>query len=1305
MTQKNRRMLSSILGVLVLILAAGIAWAQSGSQGTIVVTVQDVSGGVVQDANLELVDLATNDTRKAKTRSEGNYTFVDLPIGVYKLTVAKPGYSTTLLESIIVHAAQTTSAQVALQVGAASETVAVVASATPLLDETSNSIGSVIDLKWIEDLPMIGRDLTALAKLTPGYAGNVTGGTGVWNGQPFADQGSNIDGVVGEPTRGKYTGAATPAASPRVENIEEMSVVTDQLDLDQGFGLSTMQINFVTRAGTNQYHGRVFEDARNSGLFANTYAHNVSGQRRTKVIYNDFGGSVGGPVLHDKLFFFAGFSSRRVPGGNDTSNNYLTSALQGGDFTYTGTDVDKSGNAVVHTVNLFTLAGQYNAVNNTSLPTKMNSAVSGEISAINTSLSSGSTSTTSDPNIGMVTWAAPAPNIYYYPAARLDYTLSEKVRMNLVWNMTNQTQKGAYTPDFPGSGFSGQGGSYHTRDYTAGYGLDVTLTPNLVNQFKVGYLYNVHQYAVDAKPYYDTEPTVYWDLTSYAFSPNSGNMSGQIYTLPTTNYYPVLNVSDSINWQKGAHSFKFGFSGYREQDHYWNPPAGMANQYLGMATGDPAANAFSAGTLPNSSSSTLAEAEAMYAVLAGRISYVGGNYTYSQKTGAYSTKISSYNLDERQTAEGLFFQDSWHALKNLTINYGLRWDFTGDNYDLTGAYHSVSEASIYGPSGVGNLFNPGSLRGTNNPTIDAKQHVYAPWNVSPQPAVGLAWNPKDLDGLAGKLLGEGKTVFRASFNLRRYTMPQQYYWDNASDYAAFFYQDFYLEPNTTGEAGTYTPGSLSLGDTLPAFGLSPATYVKSESLADFTFINSPGVVGIDPHIKQPYTESWNFGVERQFGHSALEIRYNGNRSIHQWLALNPNEVNIFENGFLTEFKKAQQNLTAYEAANPNCGQDGYPVCSFADNGLAGQSALPIMNAAFAGESSLGAGIGLADYANSSFLNYIETGQAGAMAYVLSGVSGTTTYFCNLVGSSFAPCVSNAGYTGAGAGYPTNFFQANPYAAGSSTSYMTAAGYTNYNSLQVDYRMQQWKGIAMDANYTFGKTLGVGSTRSWTGSADNLMTLRNIGKGYGPTPYDIRQVLHVNGTYDLPIGRGKAFLNTNGIASRVLGNWTVGSILTFQSGAAQQIYGGNATYNDYADGGITLTGVTRRQLQKAVGVHRVPGTTYATLLDSKYLNSTSGGAANTKYISANTTPGTIGDVLFLYGPHAFYHDLSLSKVFPIREKINFKLQSEFLNVWNHPVFGSTPSSFGNGSNVQSSSFAIGSVTNNPRWIEIRANVEF
>jgi hypothetical protein len=1285
MVRRDYRSLMFLVAGIVCVLCLTMASAngQSGSQGTVQITVTDSSGAIVPGATLELVELGSQDIRTAQTESRGTYSFVNLEIGTYQLTVSKQGYAKKVFQSLVVQAGQTTSIQATLTIGQVNQAVEVTATSTPVLETSSNAIGLVVDMKQIEDLPLQGRDLTAFSQLVAGY-------NGTYNGQPVNNQGSNIDGVIGSSSRMKFTGNVEPAVQPRIESIAEMTVQSDQLDLNSGFGQASMQVNFVSRRGSNQFHGRVYDDFRNSGLNANSWGNDAVGLRKNKLILNDFGGSIGGPVLHDKLFFFGTYAMSKQPGSLTAYNDVFTQAAQNGNFTYQGTD------GGVHTVNVLALAKQTNP----SLPSTLNAETAKQFQAINQSLSNGKLAATSDPNFNSLQWTNNSPTTYYFPSARVDYNLSQKVRMYLSWMMTKEVQPTVAPANFPGSSFTSQIAGNKNNNYTASFGLDYIFNQQLVNQFKFGYLYNNSIYAYNSAPLYATEPTVNWGYDPYgAISSNASNtaMSGQQYQTPISTFYPILNASDSVTWQHAGHTLGFGFSWYREQDHYWNPPAGYPFFNLGLATGDPALQAFTASTMPNASNTNLAEAGQLYAILTGRISSANGQYAYDIKAKQYNTgKISEYPLDEVSNATGLFAEDSWKITPTFTLNYGLRWDFVGDQHDVTGAYHSASPSAIYGPSGVGNLFHPGSLQGDMNPQITTRPNAYNAWKVTPQPAIGFAWNPKATDRPWKALLGGDSTVVRGGFSLRRFTEPYQFFVDYASDFFSFYYQNFFLNANNSGTPGTFAPGSVSLGGNIPAFGLSPTAYQVNAPESQFTFQNSTGVNGMNPNIQQPYTESWNLGVQRALGRTrVLEVRYQGNRTIHQWLAINPNEVNVFENGFLTEFKQAQANL----AASGGASFEGIPA------------SLPIFTAAFGGP-------GASDFANAQYIRYLQTGQVGAMANVLSGINGTVPYFCNLVGASFTPCATNAGYTGGGAGYPINFFQANPFAAGAQTGYMVAAGYSNYNAMQVDLRQAAWNGLQFDANYTWSHSLGVSTGNQGYSNyvpAANIFTLRNIAKSYGPSQFDLRNVFHANGTYDLPFGHNRKFLSTNGLEDKVLGGWTVGTIITFQSGSPTQLLGKFNTFNDYCDGGVTLQGVTASQLQRAVGVHRVPGQNFADLIDPKYLASPTGGGANSSYIAPNTTPGTIGDVLFLHGPHAFFEDLSITKAIQIHENVNFRLQSEFLNVWNHPVFGNytsgppnyTAASFDGG--VQDNSFGTGTVTNTNngfgRIIELRANLEF
>jgi hypothetical protein len=1249
------------------------AFSQSGSQGSILLTATDSTGAVVPGAILELVNPGTNSVRKAESETSGTYSFVGMPIGTYNLKVSKQGYATQQLRGIVVEASHTTPVTVILAVGQVSDVVEVTGSSTPVLETSTNALGMVVDMKQIEDLPLQGRDLTSFSQLVAGY-------NGTFNGLPSTDQGNNIDGVVGSPNRMKFTGNTQPAVSPRLESIEQMTVQTDQLDLNAGFGQASTQLNFVSRSGSNRFHGRVYEDFRNAGLNANSWANDVADIRKNSLILNDFGASVGGRILRDKLFFFGSFAMSKQPGSLSASNNFFTPAAQQGNFSYTGTD------GATHTVNVLSLANQ----SNPALPGTINSVVAAQLALINKAVPAGGVTATPDLNFNQLSWNNSSPTTNYFPGGRLDYIMSPKISMYLSTLVTNTSQPTTTAATFPGPDFSNQVAGNSTKNYTVGYGLTFVANPNLINQLKLGYLYNNTKFAYNAAPLYASQPTVFWQ-----FPGANGSMSGQVYQQPVTTFYPILSASDAVTWQHGPHSVSFGASWYREQDHYYNPPVGFNNYDLGLASGDPALQAFTTSSLPGANNAAVAEAAQLYAVLVGRVSNINGTFPYSQQTKQFEHTIGAYNLDELVSSTGLFAEDSWKIRPTLTLNYGLRWDFAVPQHDLTGAYHSASPGDIYGPSGLNNLFQPGNLPGNMNPVLATNARPYDAWLLTPQPAFGFAWNPKITDGPFKTLVGDG-TVIRGGFALRRFTEPGQYFWNNAADYGSFYFQNFFLNANNTGGPGTFAPGSLALGQQVPPLGYAPTSYQATAPESDYTFIGGPGVNGLNPKIQQPYSESWNLGIQRSIGRSrVLEIRYTGNRSIHQWINIDPNEVNIFENGFLTEFKQAQANLSSSVQANPN-----NPNPSF--EGTPGS--LKIMNAAFGGA-------GASDFTNAQFVRYLQTGQAGALANVLSGINGTVPYFCNLVGAGFGPCKNNIGYTGAGAGYPINFFQANPYAAGAQTGYMVASGYSNYNGLQIDFRQGSWKGLQFDANYTWSHSLSMASANNWTG-AFNVFSLRNLRKSYGPSLFDLNQVTHLNGTYDLPLGRGKTFLGNSAIADKVVGGLTVGTIMTFQTGAPFQILGGNNTYNDYGDGGVTLTGVSTSQLQKAVGVHRVPGQGYANFIDPKYL--TPGQGANTAYIAPNTTPGTIGNVIYLHGPHAFFQDLSVSKSIPIHNEIMFRLQSEFLNVWNHPTFaansgGQTPAFYQSNTSVQNSSFGQGYVTNEAngfgRIIELRANIQF
>jgi hypothetical protein len=1254
--------LTTSLAALFLLIPGALKAQSSGNQGTVTVTVQDASGALIPEAKIDLVENRSESPRTAQTDSKGLHSFVNLNIGTYHLTVSHAGYQTKVYQDVLVESSATTTLNVVLPVGQVSETVNVTSQANALLQTSSTEIGTVINSNDIENLPIAGRSISSLTQLTPGYSGT-------WNGLPEPAEGTNVDGAVANNGRTKYQGTINTSISPRIESFEQVSVVTDGLSLANGFGQATMQLNYVSRRGSNRFHGRAYYDFRNSGLNANTWANNVTHTRKAKLIQHDFGASVGGPIFHNKLFFFGTFAMFKQPGTVIATNNVFAPSAVQGNFTYTGTD------KATHTVNVFQLAQQYG----NGLPTTINSGVNTLIQNALTATQGINKGSYADPTIQSIAFNVPGAQTQYYPVARLDYNVNDKVRMYLSWIMNESKPVGSYPAPYPGSLYANQNGNNYTRNFNVNYGIDYIITTKLINQFKFGFLYSKQAFAAGATPNWQTNPVVFFNMTG----DNANKMSGVNYTLPSGYEYPVFSLSDGVTYEKGSHAINFGFQGYREQDHYYNPPVGFPNINFGLVTGDPAQNAFTITgnnpTLPSANSTVQGEAWQLYSILAGRISSVGGSNGYDFATNSYQPH--SFNLDEVALATGVWAQDSWKVLPNLTLNYGLRWDFVVDPHDIKAAYHNAKLDAVYGPTAIGNLFNPGSMGGNLNPAFSLNPRPFHGWYKTPQPQFALNWSPRPEKGSAWEhIFGENATSIRAGFGLRNFTQPYQFYWDAASAQALLYYQSFALTANTSGAPGTYAPGSLSYGQTLPAYAFNPLTFPTTAPLANFTFINGGvPVEGINANIRMPYSESWNFGIQRALAHNTVvEVRYNGNHTVHNWTTYNYNEVNIFENGFLTEFKNAQAN---YQANGKT---------SFSDkNGIH----TPILDAAFANTPSA--------FTNATFLGYLQNGQAGSFARQLAGNNqNTPAYFCALVGSSFGPCKNNANFTGPGAGYPINFFQTNPYAAGANSAYMTDAAYSNYNSLQIDVRQGAWHGLQGDVNYTFAKTLGFGTNNNdYLATLDNFYTLRNPHASYVPQSFDLRHVFHGYGTYDLPFGKNKAFLNSNNLENSIFGGFTLGTVVGYQSGFPFLFTGGYATFNQY-DGGVRLNGTTASDLQSKVGIHYAPGRTTALAFDpSLYSGGAAGGTSNQAILAPNTTPGTIGSVVFLHGPNVFTQNMALSKLIPIKESVAVSLQAEFINVWNHPTWG-TP----NGT-LQSTNFGTSSTSTGARSIELRGNITF
>jgi hypothetical protein len=751
---------------------------------------------------------------------------------------------------------------------------------------------------------------------------------------------------------------------------------------------------------------------------------------------------------------------------------------------------------------------------------------------------------------------------------------------------------------------------------------------------------------------------------------------------------------------RGNHSFKVG-GAYRLTDWHdtsFSGPGGLLGSpayTLGSAAGDPAVNMFTATTIPGIQSNDLGTVNALYALLTGRLTRVLTGRVVDPDTLQYS--VVNFENWTSSKMGGIYGQDTWRLKPNLTLNYGLRWEFAGAPYNHLGIAPFPDYANLLGPST--GLFQPGKLDGVQNPVMTVGKVASKADLVNPAPNVGFAWTPTANRGLLGKLIGnDTKTVIRGGF-ARNYYDEGTNFFSSLPGNNPGQQQSLDLRP---GVAPGFAPGGLTLQSALPPYIAFPAAYTTTFNQADFTFSN--GFSTMKGDLRTPYVQSWNIGIQREIGpRMVVEARYLGNRGSHVWRTYNLNEVNIFENGFLQEFKKAQTNL-AINTANGRTG--------FANNGLPGQSALPIFEAAFGARGSQGPLAAGSGFTNASFITNLQQGTAGSFA---NSLAGNPQYLCRMVGSPFSPC-ARLGYDAPGS-YPMNVFQVNPYAAGQALNLVDDNSYTKYNGLQLQLRRRFDAGFSITANYTFSKS----TTDIWADNATqsvNYHTLRDKSLDDGPSPFDIRHVLQSYWTYDLPFGRDHALRSGNSVVNAVIGGWSVGGVLTLQSGSPFRLSSGRATVNAFTtaivggDSGVVLApGVTVDDLQKLITISQGPGLNRY-FVDPKLIGPD--GRANPAYLQVPTEPGQFGQFIFLYGKNNFILDGSLSKDVSLTQKARLTVWIGVFNLLNNDIWSTASINGGAGIgfltdlNITSQTFGqtSGPVNNaNPRSMQVRAGVAF
>ncbi|MBZ5623176.1 MAG: carboxypeptidase-like regulatory domain-containing protein [Acidobacteriia bacterium] len=1251
------------------LLSLSVARAQVTTTGEIHGTVLDPTGAVVPTAVIKLEDEATGIARETTSVKDGGFVFVTLPAGSYRLSATAKGFRTALYTGVIVETARTRDIIVQMTIGEASTTVEVSGAATPL-ETSSNEVSTTVQNRLVQDLPLSGRDLLGFGLLMAGAQRGASERNSTYNGLPNASLNITLDGVNDNSQRFKSGGTSNFVFAPlRLGAIDEVTVSTNGLSADAS-GEGAMQLRFVTKRGTNQFHGGAFEQFRNDALNANTWVNDASGLPTPRLRQNEFGGNLGGPLWKNKLFFFANYEENRAPSQSLATNLILTSEAQQGIFRYSGTDGQQ------HTVDLLQIAGA------AGFPNKVDPTITGLLSRMNGALSAANLAP-NDLITNQLRWNLAGGPTERYPTARMDYQATSKLSVTGTWNLRWRDIRG--TQPWPGSGFKPQS-EFKSTYYVASIGVNYAVTPTIFNEVKFGVQSNVEQFNVGENPsQYALNGTlmkINFPLGIPAIIRNGNNGAE-----PRNN--PVYNLYDTLRWLRGSHTFVAGFSLLRTT--MWDSlfgNAGVPNLTVGVDPSDPISSVIAASTVPGVRSSDLPSALALYAMLTGRVSGIASDRAVDENSHQYNNYTPLVSREAQQSV-GIYFQDSWRVRPTLTLNYGMRWEFSGDIHNTNGTYNSPTLADIYGPSSQ--LFAPGQLNGVANPTLSLRPHTYASDNVNPAPNFGFAWSPSAEGGFLGKLLGKDrKTVIRGNYGITYYQEGMLTFGETVGANPGGT-QALFLNPGQPG----FAAGSLSVSTPLPPLQTFPTSFAPPFQQSLFTF-GGLSFGTTSPNLRTPYVQNWSLGVQRDLDKNlVLEVRYVGNKATHIWRTYNTNEVNTLENGFAREFANAQKNLAINQSAGVN---------SFANLGRAGQVPLPIFETAFgasAGQPALANGSG---FGNGTFITQLGQGLAGATA---ANLATSPTYFCRLVGAALPACASS-GYTGSGT-FPINFFQANRFnsgatlnATGIGSAYdldlVTDDGNSTYNGLQIELRRRFSNGLNVTTNYTYAKALGDLFGENEAGFA-NYTTLRNRGLNKGPSVFDIRQAWQTYLNYELPFGRGHAIVG-NGVVNRIIGGWTLGSIIRVQSGRPFKLVSNRGTVNQY-DSGVILNGLTTSQLQNMLTIRSGPSHNISFVSPALV---GADGRANTAVLAPAATPGQFGQFIFLYGPKYVQADMSLIKDIPIREPVKMRLAVEALNAFNHPVFQAG----GDGARINITSTTFGQTTATavgPRNLQLRLQIWF
>ncbi len=1210
------------LSAFLLLCTPAILLAQT-STSQISGTIFDPSGAIVPGAVVTLTNEATGVTQKITSTGAGVYAFPSIPVGTYTIKVEAPGFKASVRSGNTVQINTPIIVNINLEVGAATETVTVNATAEIL--QTSNAtLGNVIEQRSIVNMPLNGRNPLNLLMYEPGVVQR-SGNTVSVNGARTTAANVTIDGI--EANESTYSNPVNNIFRVNPDNVQEFKVTTLNPNAEEGRN-SGANVSIATRSGANDVHGSVFEFFRNTALNAQEFYANAQGAAKPLLQLNQYGFEVGGPIRKNKTFFFGSWQGQQVNFSDPVDKSFgesvdlYTPAALSGIYRYWIADPKTpfviSGQTIRQNSPLLVdpATGKYVAgVRDCTGPTDVNCVASYNIfaadplkvgldSAVKSVLGGypapNSYSAGDGLNTGIYRWNSPVQVRGPWYLFRIDHTINDKHSIFGRWLGAEQNTLGGdplngrpvVIPGYPPRGEVFRPGT------NIAVGLRSVLSARLVNELTIGFSRWQFLFTQgEANPLFPNTPRFTFNNSDVDYTAN-----------PRT--YRAVNtpqIVENLSYLTGKHVLRFGanlrFYQHNDQRGDVGGTSLVPAISLSRTTRPPAGF-----TLPTVGSSTVAGINAtdlnrlqgsindLLGIPAGLTQVFMGNLTNDLFVPFRSGEgVTLWAQGQRAKQYNFFAQDEWKVRHNLTLNLGVRWEINTPPTEAGGRVY-VPDKSIDGSQGPVTFVHADRWFKNFN------------WGAV-APRIGLAWS----------LGRSGKTVVRTGYGIAFDPLGT---FQITSVAAAVPGQTLRCSNAFSGSGGSLitTPGceavtNVRLGAGFPNEiappSVKPSSYLTPPAQVQS---NAPPARVFDQNMKLPTVHMWNLTIQQELPMGfVVSAGYIGRRGTRLYRAWDMNQIDA--KPILPSFLAMQQNV----ALGGGCRADGTLANG---SSCAGATPVPIIQQ----------GIITASFANSA--------------------TSSTDLSQNAAGN-FAGRIEQT----------TLAAKLRPNQQFAQIMMIDNGGDSNYHAGQLTVRKRfDEAGLLFAGAYTFGKsidtlsldpvsaTVGGGLTAT---AARTPADARNYRNERARSDYDQRHIVNINGIFELPFGKGKKLLNSsNRLVNLLLGSWSISGIYSYQSGEPFTVRSGALTANFSAQSRAALK----------------PG---ATLPEAK-LQEKTGVIGPVFFANADAftfpAPGEVGLGRNIFqGPSYWNFDAGISKNFQITERIRTIFRAELFNALNHPNF--------------------------------------